>query len=120
MKYDQFAYALRRNDGPKLGMKLATFWVVVWRAWRKTFSAPFRLGTHLLWVKRYSWLEWFLAFLWCWFAVSIGFGTSNLFNGDPTFLRIVVLVWTVPCMAYYGFTEWWNIEEDEDGDESWG
>jgi hypothetical protein len=120
MKYDQFAYALRRNDGPSLGTELATFWVVLWRAWRKTFSAPFRLGTHLLWVKRYSWLEWLLTFLWCLFVVSIVFGIGTLLYGDPTFLRIVVLVWTVPCMAYYGLTEWLNILDDEDEDGGWG
>lgn len=120
MKYDQFAYALRSSNGPGLGVKLATFWVVLWRAWRQTFSAPFRLAKHLFTVKRYSWLEWLLTVLWYGFGMSIGFGIVTLLSGDETFLRIVVLVWTVPCMVYYGLTEWWSVEEDEDEDEGWG
>ena len=117
MKYDTFAYALRSSNEARLGMKLATFWVVLWRAWRQTFSAPFRLARHLFTVKHYTWLEWLLALLWWGFAAVAGFGLGDLLNGDPMFLQIVVLVWTVPCMIYYGFTEWWNIEEDEDEDD---
>lgn len=120
MKYDQFAYALRSSSGPMLGMKFATFWVVLWRAWRKTFSAPFRLARHLLTAERFSWLEWLLTVLWYGFVVSLGFGLSKLLGGDQMFLRIVVLTWIVPCMVYYGLTEWWDVEDDEDEDDDWG
>jgi hypothetical protein len=117
MKYDQLAYDLQHYNGPRLGMKLATFWVSLWRACRKTLSAPFRLVHYLYTASYHTWLERLLTTFWWGFMAAIGWGLADLLNGDPALLRTVVLVWTVPCMLFYSFTEWWNIvdyEEDDD------
>jgi hypothetical protein len=100
-------------------MKLATFWVVLCRAWLRTFSAPFRLARYLQTVDHYTWLECLLTLFWWGFAAAVGWGLGNLLNGDPAFLRTVVLVWTVPCMLYYCSTEWWDIVDYEE-DDGWG
>lgn len=119
MKYDQLASDLQYNDGPKLGVMFATFWVSLWRAWRKTLSAPFRLVRYLITTEHYTWLEYLLLAFWWGSNAAIGWGFSALLNGDPAFLRWVVLVWTAPCMFYYGFTEWLSIVDYEE-DDGWG
>lgn len=116
MTYDELTSALRYTNSPKLGMMLATVWVVLWRAWQMTLSAPLRLARYLRTVKRYTWFEYFLTILWWGFAAAAGLGLGNLLNGNPTFLLIVVLIWTVPCMLWYVPANWWDIDDFEEDD----
>lgn len=117
MTYNDLTSALRYTSGPKLGMMLATFWVVFWRAWQMTLSAPLRLARYLRANKRYTWLEYFLTIILVGLVLGLGYGLDDFFlRGNGIVLWTTVLIWIVPCMIGYGLACWWNIDDFEEDD----